>query len=92
MIDIAGKELITSLIKSVGDGGHNIVAITDLLGELLSRLRMEMNEEAGLVPTNVTLNKKERRKLEKRIAQSEIGMCVLFKSVAANLWLEDNGI
>lgn len=76
MIKAAGQELITSLIKRIGEGGNNIVAMSDLLGELLSRLRVEMNEEAGLVVNNVSLNQKERRRREKKIARGESTLCL----------------
>jgi hypothetical protein len=49
LIDAASKNFIASLITEIGRRGQNAVAITDLLGELLSRLRVEMNEEAGLI-------------------------------------------
>lgn len=48
MIDIASEDFIEVLIAQIGKRGQNAVAITDLLGNLLSRLRVEMNEEAGV--------------------------------------------
>jgi hypothetical protein len=77
LIDIAGEELIASLIAGIGEGNHNIVAISDLLGELLSRVRVEMNEEAGLVVTT-GLSKKERRRLEKTAVHGESGTCTTY--------------
>lgn len=74
--DVAGQELIASLIAGIGEGNHNIVAISDLLGELLSRARVEMNEEAGLVVTT-GLSKKERRRLEKIAVLGESGTCAI---------------
>lgn len=56
------------MIKGIGVGDHNIVALSDLLGNFLSRLRIEMNEKAGLSTANV-LSKKERRKREKAAAR-----------------------
>jgi hypothetical protein len=49
MIGIARQDFIVRLIKEIGNRGQNAVAITDLLGELFSSLRVEMNDEAGLV-------------------------------------------
>lgn len=67
MIDIANEGFIESLIIEIGKRGENAVAITDLLGELLSRLRVEMNEEAGIVDETETQPKK-------KISQDEHGM------------------
>lgn len=74
MIEVAGDDLIASLIERIGDGGQNIVALSDLLRDLLSRLRLEMNQRAGILTTDESLNKKQRRKREKTIAaREEIG-------------------
>lgn len=74
LVEVAGKDIIVSLITRISDGGHHAVALSDLLGELLSRLRVEMNGQAGLVAPKTSLSKKEQRKRDKKIAQGEIGM------------------
>lgn len=76
LIAVAGDELVVTLITAVTGRGHNAVAIADLLGKLLSLLREEMNEDAGIVTTR-PLNTKERRKLEKKLAKEEYGRCNL---------------
>ena len=69
LIELTGEELVATLLTNIASGGDNAVAIADLLGKLLSRLREEMNEQAGLVVTHVVMNKKERRKLARKTAQ-----------------------
>lgn len=68
MIDIANEDFIDTLIAEIGKRGQNAVAITDFLGELLSRLREEMSEEAGLVVDT------EKQKSKRKITQDEDGM------------------
>ena len=76
LIAVAGDELVVTLITAITGRGHNAVAIADLLGKLLSLLREEMNEDAGIATTN-SFNTKERRKLEKKLAKGEFSTCEL---------------
>lgn len=71
LLDIGGDELVASLVSGIGDRSHNAGAISDLLGKLLARLREEMNADAGVVDITKSLNKKQRRKLEKEIARGK---------------------
>lgn len=45
---VAGDKLIASLIAGVAGRGHNVVAIADLWGKLLSRLREELNIDGAV--------------------------------------------
>jgi hypothetical protein len=68
LLKMGADDLIPSLVKGIGDSGNNAGAIADFLGKLLSRLREEMNSEAGVVPriatTKSDMNKKRRRQVE----------------------------
>ena len=61
-------------MEGIGDGGHTIGIIAELLGKLLSRLREEMNVEAGVQVSNTSLNRKQRRKLERESAKLGVRM------------------
>lgn len=62
MIDIARQDLIAILITEIGKRGQSSVAISDLLGQLLSRLRVEMNVEAGLLDKTEEQRSSQKKK------------------------------
>ena len=63
LMEAGDGELISSLICGIGDRGDNSSAIADLLGKLLSKLREEMDTDAGKnIDLSTILNKKRRRK------------------------------
>lgn len=67
-----GGRLVTSLVKGVGDRGHTAGNIACLLGKILSKRREEMNQESGFViDEGASINRKERRKLEQRLANGD---------------------
>ena len=70
LIDYAGDTLVSSLISGICDRGNNAGAISELLGKLLFQLRLDMDDQAGLVKRSTAVNKKERRRMEKERDQS----------------------
>eukprot|EP00554_Chaetoceros_debilis_P014698 CAMPEP_0194123918 /NCGR_PEP_ID=MMETSP0150-20130528/56526_1 /TAXON_ID=122233 /ORGANISM="Chaetoceros debilis, Strain MM31A-1" /LENGTH=2190 /DNA_ID=CAMNT_0038817389 /DNA_START=149 /DNA_END=6718 /DNA_ORIENTATION=- len=63
----SSSELIVSFLNEIGRTGNSAGAVADLLSKLLSMLRIEMHEAAGVdLCQNLQGNKKERRKKEKK--------------------------
>lgn len=63
----SSSELIVSFLNEIGRTGNSSGAVAELLAKLLSMLRIEMHEAAGVdLCQNLQGNKKERRKKEKK--------------------------
>jgi hypothetical protein len=71
LISYAGDTLIQSLVSGICDRGDSAGAIADLLGKLLCQLRQQMDERAGRTIRSRTLNKKERRRIERERRQGK---------------------
>ena len=69
--DIGRSKYIASFVRAIAHRGSNSGNVPELLGKLLCALRCEMNDEAGISNDGdrITMNKKERRKMEKEIAK-----------------------
>jgi len=62
----SSSSLISSFLSEIGRRGNSSGAVAELLGKLISMLRVEMHKGAGIdLCEHQEGNKKERRKLEK---------------------------
>jgi hypothetical protein len=84
-----GGRLVTSLVKGVSDRGHTAGNIACLLGKILSKRREEMNQESGFViDESASINRKERQKLEQRLANGDEIQLEIMRPQILPQWIE----
>jgi len=78
----SSSSLISSFLSEIGRRGNSSGAVAELLGKLISMLRVEMHKGAGIdLCEHQEGNKKERRKLQKIKRQAKEGTVSTEKAV-----------